>query len=35
MKANLKANLAWLGVMVVGFVAIDGFELMGLITSFI
>ncbi|BBM22368.1 branched-chain amino acid ABC transporter, permease protein [Lactiplantibacillus plantarum] len=35
MKANLKANLAWLGVMVVGFVAIDGFELMGLINSFI
>ena len=35
MKANLKANLAWLGIMVAGFVIIDGLELMGIINSFI
>ncbi|WP_251898506.1 branched-chain amino acid ABC transporter permease [Lactiplantibacillus paraplantarum] len=35
MKANLKTNLAWLGIMVAGFVIIDGLELMGIINSFI
>ncbi|MDN6125834.1 MAG: branched-chain amino acid ABC transporter permease, partial [Lactiplantibacillus plantarum] len=35
MKANLKTNMAWLGVMVIGFVVIDGLELMGVINSFI
>ncbi|MFC6206510.1 branched-chain amino acid ABC transporter permease [Levilactobacillus tongjiangensis] len=35
MKANLKYNAAWLGVMVLGFVVIDACEFLGIINSFI
>lgn len=35
MKVNLKINMVWFGVMVIGFVVIDGLELMGVINLFI
>lgn len=35
MKANLKSNLAWVGVMILGFLVIDALEFGGLINTFI
>jgi len=35
MKATLKANAVWLGVMILGFVAIDTAELVGVVNPFI